>query len=355
MSAVETRPVAAARPDRVDRRVLLFLPEWDYGDPRRGPSSDRHFWLPAARAVARECEVLWSDRAWLDPGSLDERLRETVARVRPDLVMFFPFRDDVRPETLEAIKRDTTTLAFFSDDQWRFEDYSSRYATRYSYVVTTEPRALAPYRALGGHPILSQWAGRLIGEPRPPLDDEAAFRYDVSFVGGWNHYRGWLVRWLARRGVRVECFGALWPNGRVGYEEMEEIFRTSRLNLNVSNSRQLDVRYLLSGPRNLYNNLRTAKTAEQVKARHFEIAMAGGCQLSNYAVGLEDWLSIGDEIAVYASPEDCLHQIERLLADPERRHAMAQGAWRRSLAEHTYEQRVAAMFRAVWADGGGGR
>ena len=107
---------------------------------------------------------------------------------------------------------------------------------------------------------------------------------------------------------------------------------------------------MLSGPRALASCLRSAKDAEQVKARHFEIPMAGGCQLSSYAVGLEDWLEIGGEVMIYASPDDCLRQIRRLLADPERRHAMTDRACRRCRDEHTYERRVEALFRGVWPD-----
>ncbi len=331
--------------------MLLFIAEWDYADPARGPSSDQHFWLPAVRAVAREAEVLWCDAAIRRAGALDQALLEAVDRLRPDLVMFFPMEDEVSDAVLRRLRDRTTTLAFFADDQWRFERYSSHYAQLYTHVATTDPLAVPAYLALGGRPLLSQWAGRLVGAPSPPLADEAAFRHDVSFVGSWNHYRGWFVGWLRARGVHVETFGAGWPNGRLGYAAVEEVFRTTRINLNISNSRQIDVRYVLSGPRVFANNFLTPKDAEQVKARHFEIPMAGGFQLSSYAVGLEDWLDIGEEVMVFASPDDCLRQIRLLLADPERRRRMTDRAWRRTLAEHTYERRVADLFAAVWPDG----
>jgi spore maturation protein CgeB len=265
--------------------------------------------------------------------------------------MFFPMEAEVSRPVLRRLHERTTTLAFFADDQWRFERYSSQYAELYSFVATTDPLAVPGYRALGGRPILSQWAGRLVGEAAPPPPEEA-FRHDVSFVGSWNHYRGWFVGWLGRHGVPVECFGAGWPNGRLGYAEVEAVFRTSRVNLNLSNSRQLDLRYVLSGPRVFANNFLTPKDVEQVKARHFEIPMAAGFQLSSYAVGLEDWLRIGEEVMVFASPEDCLRQVRLLLPDAERRRRMTEQAWRRCLAEHTYERRVASLLASVWPGDG---
>ena len=56
---------------------------------------------------------------------------------------------------------------------------------------------------------------------------------------------------------------------------------------------------------------------EQIKARNFEIPLAGGFQLSNYVPGLEKYLKIGDEIAVYNTPEECAQQVEYYLANDE--------------------------------------
>ncbi len=348
MTDVLTGELVATRAPSFDRRVLLAIPQWDYGDPARGPSFEQTLWLAAVRSLTRACEVVWYDRAMHEPGSVDAELLAAVDRFAPDLVMFFPFRDDTAPETLRALMDRTATFAFFWDDQWRFESYSSRYATLYTYVATTEPSAVPRFRALGGSPILTQYGGLLVGGVEPPLDDDARFRHDVSFVGGANPYRLWLVDWLRRHGVSVECFGAGWPNGRLGYAEMEEVFRASRVNLNLSNSKQYDTRYLLADPANFHANRESPKAAEQIKARHFEIPMAGGFQLSYYVPGLEDWLEIGREIAIYSGPDDCLRQIERALAEPARRIATAQAGWRRSLAEHTYDARVAAMFEHIW-------
>ena len=48
--------------------------------------------------------------------------------------------------------------------------------------------------------------------------------------------------------------------------------------------------------------------------------MAGGCELRFYIPGIEDFLAIGSEIAIYTTPEDCLQQVKRLLGDPEEQH-----------------------------------
>lgn len=334
-----------------DRRVLIAVPAWDYGDHARGTSWEAQIWLPAMEGLVREVELFPMDLAIAVEHSLDDRLVEAVERVRPDLVLFHPFRDDVAPDVLLKLRELTTTAAFFADDQWRFDDFSSRYATAYDYVITTDPTVVPRYRALGGRPILTQYAGVVHVGAAGPVESDAELVYDVSFVGGAHPWRKWLVDWLGRRGIDVVCFGEGWPNGRIGYEEMDEVFRTSRINLNISNSRQLDTRYLLADYANFAASREGPKTSEQIKARHFEIPIAGGCQLSYYVPGIEDFLTIGQELMIYATPEDCIDQVQRLLTDPDRRLAIARQSWTRCVSEHTYEQRCRKWLTAIWPTG----
>ena len=64
--------------------------------------------------------------------------------------------------------------------------------------------------------------------------------------------------------------------------------------------------------------------------------------------GIEDYLTIGEELAIYSTPEDCLYQVNRLLGDPDRRLSIARRSWERCRAEHTYERRFEGWFSAVW-------
>lgn len=333
-----------------DRRVLLAVPQWHYGDVARGPSFEAQIWLPTLQGLVRDVEILPFDGAMTAPHSLDDELLATVERMQPDLVLFSAFEGEVAPEVLLKLRDLTTTAAFFWDDHWRFDDFSSGFATLYDFVITTEPTVVPRYRALGGRPILTEYAGVAHPGAAPPISDDADFRYDVSFVGSIHPWRKWLVEWLGRRGVEVECFGEGWPNGRVSFGEMDEIFRASRINLNISNSRQHDTRYLLADPANFLVTQETRKTNEQIKARHFEIPIAGGCQLSYYVAGIEDFLAIGEELAIYTTPEECLYQIQRLLGDPERRLAIARRSWERCRDEHTYEQRLVGWLSAIWPE-----
>jgi spore maturation protein CgeB len=149
-------------------------------------------------------------------------------------------------------------------------------------------------------------------------------------------------------GIHVNCFGAGWPQGRIDNIEMEKVFRSSKINLNLSNSVSYDIRYLLSDPRALLHYIRSSKRVEQMKARNFEIPLAGGFQLTNYVPCLERYLKIGEEVAVYSSVEECAEQISYYLSEDNERSRIALNGHIRALSEHTYRHRMESILEQIW-------
>lgn len=331
-----------------DKRILAVLLEWDYGISSRGPSLEKTCFIDALGQLAVSVEPLWYDDYLQDIGSLQELVLKRAKELRPDLILFVPYTDQFTTVTLDALKRDYQTYAWFGDDQWRFDSFTARYATHFTHVSTTDPWSVARYRQLGIEPILTQWAGQPYAVERGALADESDFEYDVSFIGAKTKYREWFVQRLTDIGIPIACFGAGWTNGRVDNVAMERIFRASRINLNISNSVSQDIRFVLSGPRNLLHYLRSPKRVEQLKARNFEIPLAGGFQLTNYVPCLERYLAIGDEVAIYSTPEECAGQIRYYQAEAVKRKQIAASGHLRSLTEHTYRHRLEKILKAIW-------
>ena len=128
---------------------------------------------------------------------------------------------------------------------------------------------------------------------------------------------------------------------------MVQIFNESKINLNFSNSTSWDIRYLLSSPRALLNSLRSPKTIEQIKARHFEISSCGAFQLSYYVEGLERQYVIGEEIAIYLDQEDLIQKVKFYLNNDSLREKIAERAYHRSLRQHTFERRFNEVFQRM--------
>jgi len=331
-----------------NKTILAVLMRYDYGKPERGDSGDKLWFYNNLVKLTGKVEVLWYDDYLQNLPLLQQLLFDKVKKINPDLIFFLPFQEQFTFETLDLLKRSHTTVAWFGDDTWRFDSFSSRYAPHYSYVATTDLFSVPKYKKIGAVPILTEWAAELYSERTGPLDESEAYEFDVSFVGGNNRYRAWLIKRLAHSGINVECFGAGWPNGRVSFERMEQIFRKSRINLNISNSINHDIRFVLSSARSLASYFRSAKRAEQVKARNFEIPLAGGFQLSNYVLGLERHLTIGKEIAIYITPEDCAQLIAYYLENNDSRMDMLLRGHERAKNEHTYLHRLNAILMEIW-------
>jgi spore maturation protein CgeB len=90
--------------------------------------------------------------------------------------------------------------------------------------------------------------------------------------------------------------------------------------------------------------VRSPKTVEQLKARHFEINGCGAFQLSYYVEGLETQYAIGREISVYLDPDDLLHKVQLYLAEPDLRNEIAKAGYARTIAEHTFARRFQRVF-----------
>ncbi len=63
--------------------------------------------------------------------------------------------------------------------------------------------------------------------------------------------------------------------GTIEHDVMVRMFNATRINLNCTNLRCWDLRMLASMPSNGLHQLLSKKTAEEIKARHFEINACG--------------------------------------------------------------------------------
>ncbi len=275
-----------------------------------------------------------------DQYQLQEDLIAYCTFEKPDYVFFVLMNNEIRIETLDRLNEISKTVNFFCDDQWRFDGFSRNVAPHLHTVITVDKYSVPKYRELGNtRIILTQWAAEnlLKYEQKP-------YRYEVSFVGGRNDVREWYIDELNRRGIFVECFGSGWKNGRVSTERMNEIFQSTKISLNLSNSipRDFDYRkrleererkrrkelllrilkiYRIKGyrtalrrfieslrPDKLHSSF-PCKNVEQIKARNFEIPAATGFQISQFALEIEDYFVNGREIVLFST----IDELEKLI------------------------------------------
>lgn len=327
-------------------KIVPVLLRYDYGIKSRGDSLEYKGFYHALKRIADEVYPYWYDEYLDERDELQKRIIKFVDEVNPDIVFFILMKDEFSFEILDYLKSKYITVNWFCDDQWRFESFTRYYAPHFTYSVTTDKFALNKYKKIGyKNVILSQWAS--FAFDKNINFGIVKYKYDVSFVGGINSYRKWLVSKLKKAGIKVECFGYGWRNGRVSFDDMGEIFKTSKININISNSANYDIRYVFSSLRSIKVFLRSRKRMEQIKARNFEIPAFGGFQLTNYIPFLEDYFEIGKEIAVYSSFEDLLLKIRYYLENESIRSKIAYKGYKKTIQEHTYLHRLKKIFNEL--------
>jgi spore maturation protein CgeB len=324
-------------------KIVPVLLKYAYGKKILGESLENKAIYPALLKVSDDVHPFWYDDFLNDKKTLQEKLIEFVNNIKPDIVFFILMRDEFTFSTFEYLKKNYITINWFCDDQWRFESYSKYYAPHFSHVITTDKFAVDKYLRIGyRNVILSQWAS--FGYIDKLDFNSIEYEYDISFVGAKSGYRKWLCDYLIRSGRNVVCFGAGWDKGVVSYDEMQEIFKKSKINLNIPNSVSYDIRYLFSSFRSAFEFLRSCKRVEQIKARNFEIPAFGGFQLTNYVPSIEDFFTIGEEIAIYSSPDDLLQQIVYYLENENERKKIMINGYNKMMQAPTYTERFKEIF-----------
>jgi spore maturation protein CgeB len=329
--------------------ILYIAMRNEYGDPGRGLSFEESNFRSSLEGMGHRLTTFdFMARARADGvEQMRADLVAAAAEARPDLAFFFLFTDQLDAATIEAVGRQggCPTVNWFADDHWRFEGFTRHMAPSFDLAVTTDEDSLAKYALLADtRVLLSQWACNHYAYGK--VTDE--LRHDVTFVGQPHGDRRRTVAALEAGGFPVECWGFGWPAGAIEHAAMVEVFASSAINLNLSNSSEAPglrarVRRLLglgsAGPR-----------PPQIKGRNFEVPGCGGFLLTERVPHLERYFELGREVAVFDGPDDLIEQVRHWTEHEDERARVADAGYRRVLAEHTYDHRFAAIFAELGLD-----
>jgi spore maturation protein CgeB len=305
--------------------LLYVAPRLDYGNPARGYSYEENHFLPAMERLG--FDVIRFDSLTLvkrlGKSMASELLVELAFRVRPDAAFFVLFKDDFSEAAVEDLRRNgCVTFNWFTDDHWRFDSFSSRWAPRFTWAITTDPRAVARYRERAiANVIRSQWGVndrlyRSLDRPR---------RFDVSFIGQPHGSRRATLAAIRRAGVSVEAWGYGWPTGKLSTRRAVEVINESAVNLNLSNA--------------------VTGAGDQIKGRDFEVPACRALLLTQHVEALEEYYQVGSEVLVYENLDDLIGKIRWALDHPADADTVREAGYRRVLRDHTYEHRFAEIFR----------
>jgi len=277
---------------------------------------------PTAEDLARWGLTHLADRVMpndvtCDLGQLRDPERLLPEGWAPDLAV--AIASNGRPACTQAHRLGCPT-AFLSIDTWQcLVDFE--HARHYDLVFVAQREFVQPMRDLGaGH---AAWLP-LAADPRAHHPVDAAPAHDLVFVGHADavaHRERAAL--LERLGGELDCV----REARVFGEDYCRAMARGRLAFNRS-------------------------AMEDLNMRVFEALAMGHCLLTDRQAarnGLLDLFEEDHHLAAYADGDELLQRARELLADPERRGAIAEAGRAEVLARHTYGHRVQAILDAAGA------
>jgi len=327
-------------------KIVFCLVRYIGGNKKLGQSFEEVYWVEPLRKLGHSVYIFEMDDYLVGPGLVskkdDGKLLDYVKWVKPDWVVMNDYSNDsFTDQTWREISKICKSSDWFGDDNHRYDNYTRYKAAYFTHPITCDYFSYDRYIHDGyKNVIMSQWAAfnfDLIKE-----EETDAHLYDVTFVGTFSLYRKCIYDFLKKSGVHVQFYGSGWPGGRVTSGQMKNIFRTSKINLNLEKlATNYDIRFLMADKMRFLSFIKRSLTgrslytiSKQIKARHFDICICGGFQLSEYIPMIEKYYEIGKELVVFSSLEEMLSLIKYYLPRHEERMKIAEAGYQRTKAEH---------------------
>lgn len=258
---------------------------------------------------------------------INKEIIDLVRKEKPKYVLWFSTVYEIMESTLDAIRREgCKVVAWFGDDEYRFEYYCKWWLPHIDYCITNDIEAVPKYEKLG---IRAVFVFPCEGIPLQPDWSKVEEKYEISFVGrkakpGREQY----VNEIINRNLPISAFGRGWDGGFVTTDEMVDIFRTSKINLNFSGTAH----------------------RKGIKGRMVFVCLSGGFLLTEYVPGLEEYFEIGKEVVCFNDSEEMIEKINYYLSHDEERRAVAKAGWTRAVNEYTPVHMMSRIFTEIEND-----
>lgn len=254
-----------------------------------------------------------------------------VFSYKPDILFVIPCRGEIPKQILSFIKSFTNTLvvAWNSDDNRRWENYSKLYASSYDYMITTYKNIYSKAQKQGFKNILlSQWACN--PERNKKLDIEK--KYDISFIGVAYGDRVDYIEKLIREKFNIKFGGLNWEKH---FKIDKKIFFQEEIQLITNQSK---IALVFS---------KGIDGKKQVKARVFETPAYGTCTFIEWFSGINKYYEIDKEIVIFKNKNDLVKKVRYYLKHPHKREEIAYKGRQRTLKEYTYKSRFEKLFKKL--------
>jgi len=257
------------------------------------------------------------------PLSMENSIRDLVRRHNIQLIIVPNMYYELAPSFLNDLRfMGCSSMIVFFDDSMRFEDTNRFYLSSFDYYLTHDSlNSNALYKTFGIEPEFFPMFPSCSFYDKI-IQDSDTIRYlcakDVVFVGAKTDDRNLFVNYLKKYGIEITAFGKGWEAGMLSTEEMIAAYKSAKISLSFIKT--------IDGSGRI-----------QLKARLFEIIMAGGFILSEYCDELADYFDVGREIDAFKSPQELLDKVRFYLANCDIRDMMSARAKDKAKKKYSFE------------------
>ncbi len=347
-------------------KVLYVASKFDYGKVERGFSFEHFNFFETFFRTGND--IIYFDfksiMKKIGKKAMNSLLERTAFKEQPDIVFTFLTEYELEPETIQNLSKSGSfsTINWFADDHWRYDNYSRYFAPFFNWVITTDEVAYGKYLHNNQrNVILSQWACNQFVYQKKVMD----YKYDISFIGQAHGSRSKLINKIRGHNFDVTTRGSGWEGDRISQSEMVDFFNQSRINLNFSNSSVVlpqnwlttfDKFFLYRNHfKGIWRKIRSLNgqkspfysSSSQIKGRNFEIPGCGGFLLTNYINNIEQYYEEDKEIVCFRNEKELIAKIDYYLNHETERETIAKKGWEKTLTNHTYIHRFNDVFRTI--------
>jgi spore maturation protein CgeB len=164
-------------------------------------------------------------------------------------------------------------------------------------------------------------------------EDKRKYGCDISTAGNMHTARAAFFKQIKEYDIKI------WGNPAPNWMDVEEINHMIQ-NHFVSNEEKSRA---FKASKIVLNNLYPSEI-EGVNVRLFEVAATGSFQICSYRKSIDNLYVNDEEIVTFKTISELKDKIDFYLVNEERRKFIALNAYKRTIAEHTYEKRLMQIF-----------
>lgn len=329
-------------------RILTIAGYHYYGDPR-GIEPQFYYLYRVPQSMGHDVDFFdWYVSYQVSAENLRRQFLAILRGQRYDAVFLATHRDEFDQETLAEAQKYSTIIAFNSDDEDRWENYSQERVGWYSYMVTNSPVVYETQRHQHPNLLHAQWACCGFWDGRNTPKD-----IDVSFVGQIYGTRASQIEYL-RDKAGLQAFGKglrprvsdLVPNAgfvktwvaqrltNVLHHRLAGLFQPSTINFEQVNA-------LWNRTRVSFTPLESSRgKVLQIKSRVFDMGLSGTLMLAPKGAGVEDYYEPNEEFVEYETLDDFVDRARFYCQNEAARAKIAAAYARRTEAHHLWRHRI---------------